>query len=510
MTEVIARGMQIGPDIMRERGQAIPPIYLTIARADLCIAQVEACLEEAETAFANGNPAGHLAGEAWAQGHMLLLDQCITDLQDSYMSAGALSDEERQRVMTSLLRRQRLARERLEKIEDPTEGYLMELAENGESMPDLASSYGEIMTATTMRAAAHRCSDAVSASRRPYEDPMCTAMMIALDVSQDLINKFATGSQTSESQQADGETGRRVAGINAAMEADLRAACERYADGIETIVSERFTRAGEVIDRWINRTPDPTKYEFEILWTGHPEAQGLDDHGAPLIVISHVGRGKRNLWTLGEPMPAGTPETAAIALITRIEEAIENQNINNEPAMPESVQRATAILSRRMKRVTTLGLHTTTPEAMRGVIECARNQGRPEGQIVQMLLRMTEGDMDLARMLGSSSAVTMRIGSNEQAAIVLKAAASVGLDEHEMRHLCRLMGHDADDLLGQETAADLQRIAEVMNEAQRHAIPERPVVRMMEAMVSERQPFFHCRFDGEKFQLEEREADSTA
>lgn len=469
-------------------------------------------------ALDSNRPAAHLAAVARMQGHMMVLDACIRGLQEGTQAAHVqMTEGDRQTLMTGLLKKQQTLTLRWEDDGDWPVGQAVNSSYDAPAMSELAASYAPHVAGLTMLATAERCLAVMSHSSRPFDDPMCTAWMLAVQSLREFSVQFATqqGGRSAPAApedlvQLDPDFVATALAAEAAATEMLKRANERYSQGIPTRCSPAVASRPDLARRWTSHTPSPTMEEYEITWTADEADLTEGAAGATSIVISMIANGERYIGTTNEPLPIGTTAEAIDALMDRIDRDHNLHGSENVSELPDAVYHACGVITRRIRYLATLGLHTVTPEMVDGLINKARAQRRSAGQLTSMLVRLTESNQRLAAQLASGSDVSLHLADTRQTAALLVTATACGMDDDQVRALCRLLGQDATDMIGPQQPADLSELEELMNAALESGIPDRAVVRIMESLLSDRQPFFHCLFDGARFSLRNPDAADAA
>ena len=510
MTPDMTNGTEIAGSIRAAINNRIPAIYLMAAQADVAGIQAMAALDVASGQQAAGHVTSHLAATIRAHALLTIMDAWIKGISDvSTQEASRVPADDRQTLMTGLLRKQATIERRWEQERDwngPVPDDLsMETAGTG------ATRYNRHIAAIGMRQAAARCVEIISQSNSPWKDPMCGAWIISMREAGELEVRFTTDERAwgKTDEGTDGAEDIDVAleqrGREAAGEIDalMSQAATLYSRDMPTEVSPRIESIPAVARRWRERVPDPVRDEYETLWAGGPGATGMDRATRPVILVSMIVGGKRHIRAIEEPMPTGVTSERVIGLCDEISQARDLFHQRSTGDLPEASYHACGVVIRRTRRIAEIGMQCATAEMVTSVIDMARSQQRARGQLLNIIARLTDGDRDLGETLCAGTAMDLKLTTRKQAGEIIRAAAAAGLDGESLRHLCKMIGHESAVMLGNQEPEDLGRIEALMNHAADLGIGERAVLRMMDALLSDNQPFFHCQYDGHRFTLTE-------
>ena len=478
----------------------LPRQLVCVAQGQISATLAASSIEQAANANEPGQTMTRIAALATAARHLSILENDIQNVMRSLPASAADPEPQQNRLeaLADLLRQQRQLTIALEdeqqiafqEVTPGTAGVWVE--------PDEA--HMALVTAINIVQVARRCHELLKQADPPHASPLCFAWLCLLDILQ-----TAHAANKDEDRLIVGAPDARALADDEAQ-ALVKDAWLLYSEGMPVDISPAMTQLPETARRWVNRPPHPRLDEHQTLWRGHPDAVDFDDSDRVIIVVSMMHGGRRHIGTLEEALPVGTSRQRILRLLERIEAELRLDRANPDSKTPTAVHQEAGMMLRRCRKRAELDLHVVQPHMVAQLIKAARAQGRTTGQITALLQRLTEGNQELAEQLSKGTNSQTAVGNPAQAARILDTARLAGLDEHQVRLLCNLMGHPADLIKMAAEPADLKQLQRLMNEAMELGFPQEATLRIMESQLYENQPFFNCRLDDCGFTLSQ---DST-
>ena len=477
-------------------------LEMLIAQSEIASAQAAAAIEQAEHGNRATERARTMAALATAQGSLMILQSCVETIG---AATGEMDPEARATAEEAIARHSKEKRRLEQRAEDRAAEERMEAAtpEDYEEMQARASWYGEELTAITLEGAARWCRDAIVATANPHQDDRCLARLLVMGRAHEFSLRIGADEKAAPEPaelMASAERTDRARRNTAALEDEAKRA---YCAGMPKVTSPQIQRYPGLETLWNNSDHDPTEIGATAVWQGHPAGRELHQDDEPLIIVRLAHRGELHILTLGEPFPAGVPRQPIEQMLREVETRYDLHHQTAEGEMPPRAYHRAGMMVRRARERNELELQSVSARTMTEIAKSARNLGLSEGKLLNILMRITSGTRTLTQELAEPAGIRLTIADEQQAGTILRAARQAGLDDDKLRHICAFLGHDANAMMGAEEPLSLKSLETLMNDAVRAGLPEKPTLRLMEAVVPDTQAFFHCRFNGESFELNE-------
>lgn len=203
------------------------------------------------------------------------------------------------------------------------------------------------------------------------------------------------------------------------------------------------------------------------------------------------------LKTINEPYPKDFPQSlaqdyadaAADTILPAFDPESEEITLHHQ-SRPSTIVETMHNLARlrtmveTMQNAARLGMHTITPEDLKGIIRKAKAANLPRGAQTTIIQALTECDEDLADTVLQDPPGTWRKRvTKKQALKVLQAARQQDVDPYTLGELADAMGYQPEELGVDIPGLNTQQFDTIVEAVAKAGLPQSTAIRVLEALL---------------------------